>query len=251
MADGNQTDASRVSELSQVLPGKFIAVDGIDGSGKTSLIAGLQRALREYDLEVEIARDPGGTRTGDAIRQLVLQCQDDAICPRCETLLFMAARAQLVAEVIASARERGACVLCDRFVSSTLAYQVAAGVRASDVGELGEFAIAGCWPDLTIILDVGVEEAFKRTGRKVAPGPVPNHLKNDHTQLPLIEGARLDMISQRSASYFRRVRSLFLKLHLNYPTPVRVVDARSSMEATLHDALATIRDIFCAQVKDT
>ncbi len=242
--EGEENNRFCGRDLCGMLSGKFIVVDGIDGSGKTTLIAGLQRELCQQGIDVEVCRDPGGTRVGDAVRRVVLDVYDSPMTPRCEALLFMAARAQLVTEVILPAQERGACVLCDRFVSSTLAYQVVAGLSPKEVAELAEFAIGACWPDLTIILDVDVSQGFERTGRKVAPGPVPKHLKNDRTQACFFEDAWLDAVSERPVTYFRRVRDRFLKLHLTYPTPVRVLDGRANVQAILGETLATISDVF-------
>ena len=147
----------------------------------------------------------------------------------CETLLFMASRAQLLSQTIKPALTEGATVVCDRFVSSTCAYQGAGGYDPRRVIELADFAIGDCWPDFTIVLDVGVDEGFERIGRK--PHHAGKHRKKSAGEASLFDGSRPDAMEARSIEFHRRVRQLFLELPEYYPRSVVVVDGRGDVEA--------------------
>ncbi len=152
------------------LRGTFIVLDGPDGSGKTTVQAGVAQKLREAGLAVTVCKDPGGTVVGDRIRSVLLDHDLTQMSVQCETLLFMASRAQLVREVVRPAMRQGHVVLCDRFVSSTCAYQVAAGDEVGTIIELARYAIGETWPGLTLVLDVPVEVGFARIGRRLRRG---------------------------------------------------------------------------------
>src|SRR5207249_2165324 len=137
-----------------------------DGSGKSTQRARLADALQAMGLTVVQTKDPGGTVIGDRIRHVLLDYDLSDMDVRCETFLFMASRAQLVGEVVEPALKARQVVLCDRFISSTCAYQGAAGYDIPRVIEVGRYAVGDTWPDLTLILDLPVEEGFARTGRK-------------------------------------------------------------------------------------
>src|SRR3954449_187759 len=143
----------------------FVSLEGIDGSGKTTQAKMLAAALGE---DVILVREPGGTQAGERIRTLL---KDPALelDPLSELLLFCAARAELVAEVIRPEREDGKDVVCDRFSDSSVAYQgVARGLGAERVEEICDLATGGVWPDLTILLRIEPETAAKRIGRRKA-----------------------------------------------------------------------------------
>ena len=143
----------------------FISLEGIDGSGKTTQARLLARALGQ---DVALMREPGGTETGERIREL-LKDQTLELDPMAELLLFCVARAELVAQVIAPARERGRDVVCDRFSDSSVAYQgVARGLGVERVEEICDLATDGVWPDLTILLRISPGRAAERIGRRSA-----------------------------------------------------------------------------------
>ena len=136
----------------------------MDGSGKTTQAALLAAALRAQGRTVVLAREPGATALGERVRALLLD-GGDAIVPAAEALLFAAARAQLVADVVRPALEAGAWVVCDRFVDSSLAYQGAArGLGIDAVWAVNELALAGCLPDLALVLELPVGTARTRKG---------------------------------------------------------------------------------------
>ena len=142
----------------------FVTFEGLDGSGKTTQVEQLRKRLEGEGREVVTTREPGGTELGEHLREAVLH-RDHPIVPWAEAALFAAARAQLVEEVIAPALERGADVLSDRYIDSSLAYQgIARGVGVDRVLELNLQATRGLLPDRTVLLLVGPDEWRQRTG---------------------------------------------------------------------------------------
>jgi dTMP kinase len=141
----------------------FITFEGLDGSGKTTQVELLAGKIRETGREVVTTREPGGTPFGERLREVLLQAGE--VTPWAEAALFAAARAQLVATVIAPALERGAVVICDRYLDSSLAYQgIARGLGVDRVLELNLPAIHGHLPDRTYLLLVDPEELARRIG---------------------------------------------------------------------------------------
>src|SRR5450432_2926267 len=137
------------------LAGKFIVFDGGEGCGKSTQAQLLKQSLEAGGSNVLLVRDPGTTRVGELIRAILLNPDHDEMAMRCEMLLYMSARAQMMSETILPALADGKVVICDRFVSSTLAYQLGGdGLTAAEIHQVAEIAIKGRWPDLTIILDM-------------------------------------------------------------------------------------------------
>ncbi len=214
--------------LATAAKGKFIVFDGPDGAGKSTQRDVCDQALRDAGVDVVTCRDPGGTTIGDRIRAVLLDYDLSTMDVTCETLLFMASRAQLVHEVIAPAIDAGKTVLCDRFITSTCAYQGAAGFDPKRVIELANLAVGLHWPDLTIIFDVDADEGFERIGRK--PHHAGKNRQKDTGTSSLFEGSQPDAMEARSLDFHRRVRKKFLEVHDYYPTPVVTVDARGPIE---------------------
>jgi dTMP kinase len=141
----------------------FITFEGPDGSGKTTQISPLSDYLIQKGYSVLITREPGGTVIGDQIRQVLSDLKNTGMHPRSETLLFLAARAQLVEQVIKPNLEKGFIVLCDRYADSTMAYQGYG--HQNDLGQIKNlinFATGGLTPDLTLLFDMDVEEGLQR-----------------------------------------------------------------------------------------
>ncbi len=195
-----------MSEAAEVLAGKFIVIDGSDGCGKSTQVGLLGDKLRAERMRVCQVRDPGGTKIGDRIRSLLLDASYKMMAATTETMLFMASRAQLVSEVIAPALRRGECVLCDRFISATVAYQGAGGVDVEAVRTVGKIAVGGIPVDLTIILDLPVEEGLRRVGKI------------------------LDRMERKDPEFHRRVREMFLQQAREAPNRFTVIDATGTPE---------------------
>ena len=186
--------------------GWFITIEGPEGAGKTTQAAALAKHLAGLGLDVHVTREPGGTWLGERLRELLLARTDSAAStdPLTDALLFNAARRQLVMEIVRPALASGRTVLCARFADSTLAYQgYGAGVPLERLRALQEIATDSLTPDLTILLDVGVEDGLARK----APGDVTRF------------EAEFDF------DFHRRVRDGFLALAAAEPARFAVVDA--------------------------
>jgi len=206
------------------LRGRFIVFEGPDGSGKTTQLRRFLRELNDADLTVCEVREPGGTAIGEQIRRLLLDpAFQDQVDVRCEMLLFMASRAQLVAERIAPARERGELIVADRFIASTLAYQgTAGGLPVEDILHVGKVALDQHWPELTLVFDVDERTAATRM----------NPLLRDSE----FEGAGHDRIEIRGAEFHRRVRRGYLEQAQRFPDHYQVIDATAD-EQSVYDAM--------------
>jgi len=225
--------------LVERLRGKFIVFDGPDGCGKTTQLDRLRALLAQAGLPVVLGKDPGGTQIGQRIRHVLLDYDLTDMDVRCETFLFMASRAQLVGEVIEPALAAGKTVLCDRFISATCAYQGAAGYDVRKVIEAGRLAVGETWPHLTVVLDLPVEEGFRRTGRK------PHHAGRNRRrhaggQQSFFDDSDVNAMEARPIEYHRRVREKFLALPGIYPRPVVVVDGTGDPDAVHRRVLEAI-----------
>jgi dTMP kinase len=207
------------------VPGAFITLEGPEGAGKTLQAQRLADALRDRGRQVRLVREPGGTALGEMLRGIVLA--NDAggggpIDMRTDAMLFNAARAQLVAEVIQPALDAGETVVCARFADSTLAYQgYAAGLPIEELRAIAAVATAGLTPDLTILLDVAPEVGLARK-----TGDARNRFE-----------AAFDL------EFHRRVRAGFLELARQEPARWRVIDAARDADAVLADVLAAALSI--------
>src|SRR5688572_10067057 len=178
------------------LRSKFIVFDGGEGCGKSTQAKMLRDRLAGDGAAVQLVHDPGFTRIGEEIRQLLLNPENTDMGMRCEMLLYMAARAQMMWERIRPALDEGQVVISDRFVSSTLAYQLGGdGLTAEEIRAVADIAIKGRWPDLTIVLDLPTEASMARVKPKFSLFP----------EDPLA-GKKMDRIERRPAEYHQRVR---------------------------------------------
>ncbi len=197
------------------LSGKFIVIDGPDGCGKTTQTKLLVDWLKKQGVAVETFREPGGTAIGEKIRQILLSPEHISMTTAAEVMLYMAARVQLWQEKISPALKENKCIVIDRWLSSTCAYQGFAGGFGTDkVTKVAEDCLKRPWPDLTIILDVDLETASKR-------------LKKD-----------LDRMEQKGDSYHKKVREGFLKLAKSRKDFV-VINAADDVE-TVHKQVINI-----------
>ena len=201
--------------------GKFITFEGLDGSGKSTQIAKLARGLRARGLSVTITREPGGTSTGERIREVLLHSATSGLAPLAEMALMFASRAQHIHEVILPAVSEGRIVLCDRFTDSTEAYQGGGrklGSRA--VLELHEVLCGGLQPDLTILLDNDVGVTVERARRR--------NQKHKHRRPDKDE----NRFEQENRAFFGRVRNAYLAIAARETGRVQVINARGTPRET-------------------
>jgi dTMP kinase len=190
------------------MPGFFISLDGVDGGGKSTQVRLLAEYLRTLGHEVLTFRDPGGTKLGEALREILLHRQEIPLSGPAEMLLYMASRAELVAECIRPALENGKTVITDRFLLANVVYQgCAGGLDPSQVWQVGEIATGGLQPDLTIVLDIAVEQALGRIERG------------------------FDRLESRGTEYMQKVRRGFLAQVSHLGARAVVVDANDEIEA--------------------
>lgn len=212
------------------LAGKFIVFDGVDGCGKSTQLGGFEKYLSDRGVAYRRFREPGGTAIGEDIRNILLTKRGEGLHIRAEMLLYMASRAQLVYQEIRPALTAGITVLADRYTSSTLAYQGAAGgIPKADILATATAATENLWPDLTIVLDITIATARQRTTKK----------GNIH-QAGLFE----DRIEQRSADFHERVRDGFLSQCVQFPDTYRLIDATGKPEVVSKRILTAIEKFF-------
>jgi dTMP kinase len=207
----------------------FITFEGIEGSGKSTQIQALKQRLELRGCQVLATREPGGCPIADAIRAILLDPANQLLVARAELLLYAAARAQHVEQVIRPALAAGSIVLCDRFADATTAYQ--GGGRGLDGGfimELNTIATAGRYPDLTLLLDFPVELGLERARHRNLQDPLTNESRFELEEL----------------AFHQRVRSAYLDLAAQHQR-FRVVDATGSAEAVA-GRVNTVVDLFLA-----
>ena len=185
------------AEATSLEPARFVSFEGVDGSGKTTQARLLAAALRERGVEVVEVREPGGTFAGERVREIVLAIDPPwPLHARAEALLFAAARAQLVSEVIEPALARGATVIADRFTDSSLVYQgVLRGLGREAVRAINEFATGGLQPDRTVVLTLDDGEA-----RRAAPTGGPTASRSSLPERSAPGGRRLRRPGRRRAA---------------------------------------------------
>ena len=182
------------------LKGRFITFEGSEGSGKSTQIELVHRYLEKKKRKVLFLREPGATRISEQVRRILLDVGSAGMSDECETLLYMAARAQLVREKIIPALREGLVVLCDRFLDSTIAYQgYGNGVDIGWIKQLGRFATGGVTPDLTIFFDIDAKKGLGRISRPK------------------------DRIERRSILYHNRVRTGYRTLARQEPRRIKLV----------------------------
>jgi dTMP kinase len=199
----------------------FITFEGPEGSGKSTQIRLLDERLRAGGIPTLLTREPGGTRTGEAIRHLLQHDSSDAeMAHRTEVLLFCASRAQIVEQAIRPALEQGTWVLCDRFTDSTLAYQgYGRGFALEELRALNRFATGNLTPDLTLLLDIPVDESFRRI-----------------TARP----SEIDRIERTERSFHERLRTGYLELAAAEPARFRVITSDRPSEQTSGEVWQTV-----------
>ena len=205
------------------MSGRFITLEGGEGVGKSTQIRALAAALIERGIEVVTTREPGGSAGAEAIRMLLMEGNDDRWDARSEALLFAAARADHVARTIRPALDRGAWVLCDRFVDSSRAYQGAGGgITDAEILALHGFGSLGLMPDRTFLLTVGADEAARR--------------------LAVRDTAGADRMGSKPADYQARLAARFLEIAAAEPARWRVIAADGPADVVTAAILAELTE---------
>ncbi len=206
--------------------GKLITLEGSEGSGKSTQSVLICDYLKKQGKDVLQLREPGGVKLSEAIRNLLLDVKNTDMSSECETLLYMAARAQVVKEVIAPALKAGKIIVCDRFLDSTIAYQgYGNGMDVDVIKRLGVFVTGGIVPDLTLLFDIETEQGLSRTN------------------------AQKDRIELRSLEYHQKVRRGYLELAAQEPKRVKVIKVNASKEEIFERVRAYV-DI-CTSLRGT
>jgi dTMP kinase len=199
--------------------GKLITLEGMDGAGKSTHIPAIVAALEARGVEVVSTREPGGTKLGEGLRELLLH---QAMHPETETLMMFAARREHIAQIIEPALARGAYVLSDRFTDATFAYQCGGrGVNADKIRALEQWVQGDLQPDLTLLFDVPVEVSVRRLANARSP----------------------DKFEQESSEFFSRIRAAYLLRAQQNPQRFRVIDANKPLELvkkSLEDIISSI-----------
>ena len=190
--------------------GKFITLEGIEGVGKTTHLAFIADRLQQQGHTVILTREPGGTRVGEAIREILLHGKDMQIDSMAELLLMFAARAQHLQEVVRPALAKGQYILCDRFTDATYAYQGGGrGLSMADIGVLETLVQQQLQPNVTLLFDASVQTGLSRAKKRGEP----------------------DRFEAETVSFFERVRQTYLDRAREQPQRFRIIDAEQTLVA--------------------
>jgi dTMP kinase len=202
------------------IKGKFITFEGVDGAGKSTHIDEVISFLESQKIAVKRTREPGGTKLGEKLRELLLH---DEMDPETETLLMFAARRQHIVEVIKPALDEGVFVVSDRFTDATYAYQYGGKqVAYSKIEALEAWVHPDLKADLTLLFDLPVEISISRLKSNRAP----------------------DKFEKESEAFFNRLRNVYLDLARQHPNRYRVINANQTIESVSHDVIEAIRTIL-------
>jgi len=206
--------------------GRFITLEGSEGSGKSTNLAFIHQQLQAAGLDVVLTREPGGTPLAERIRELLLDKQNTAMHSDTELLLMFSARAQHINELILPALERGQWVLCDRFTDATYAYQGAGrGIDEARIAQLEQWVQGDLRPDLTFFLDLPVAQGLARAGERGEP----------------------DRFEREQIDFFERVRQGYLAQAERHSQRYRLVDASQPLEQVQAQLAAQLHDYLQAQ----
>lgn len=200
--------------------GKFITFEGVDGAGKSTHIDEVISLLTSKNIKVIKTREPGGTKLGEKLRDMLLH---DEMDPETETLLMFAARRQHIAEIIKPALDEGLFVLSDRFTDATYAYQYGGKhVAYSKIEILESWVHSDFKADLTLLFDLPVEISIERLKKNRAP----------------------DKFEKESEAFFNRLRNVYLDLARQHPNRYRVINANQAIELVSHDVIEAVESIL-------
>ncbi len=211
------------------MSGKFITLEGGEGAGKTTCLKHIEKRIKETGIDLCVTREPGGTRTGEKIREILLDRGNFDILDDTELLLMFAARSQHLNELIRPALAAGTWVLCDRFTDATYAYQGGGrGISRERIAELEQWVQKGLRPDLTLLLDLPVDVGLKRAGKRSSP----------------------DRFESENISFMQRMRSSYLDIASREPERVKVIDSSQALEDVLLRIDSVLDDVFAGATSD-
>lgn len=203
--------------------GKFISIEGVEGAGKSTQMAFIQQYLQQQGKTVVVTREPGGTRLGEQIRELLLTPREEGMSHDAELLLMFAARAEHVEQVIKPALSRGDWVLCDRFVDATFAYQGGGrGIDMSRIGHIADWTLNGLQTDITLLFDLPVELGQQRVKKR---------------------NEDIDRFEQEKTAFFQRIRDCYLQRAQQEPNRIKVIDSSQSIEQIQLQLTALLSDL--------
>lgn len=204
--------------------GKLISFEGSEGSGKSTQISLLAAHLQKDGREVVTTREPGGTEIGEQIRNIIVHnSRGDEMCAETELLLFAAARAQLVREVIAPSLQKGIIVLTDRYLDSSTVYQgIGRNLAADPVAQINRFAVGNVMPDLTIVMDVPTEVGLERIRQRASDLP--------------------DRMERENIDFYKKVREGYLVLAKGMADRFVVVDGTQSQDVIAKKIWAAVKE---------
>ena len=189
--------------------GLFITLEGVEGAGKSTLLNVIANLLRDSGKEVLVTREPGGTKTGEKLREILLDKTNTQITDDTELLIMFAARSQHISEVILPALEKGQIVLCDRFTDASYAYQGGGrGIAINRIQALEEWVQSGLKPNLTFLFDIDVETGLRRAGNR----------------------SDADRFEKEEIDFFERIRDCYLQRAKAEPNRFRLINAAKEME---------------------
>ncbi|MEW4354355.1 dTMP kinase [Streptococcus pneumoniae] len=202
--------------------GKLISLEGPDGAGKSTVLMALEKRLQKAGIDFMTTREPGGVEIGEAIREIILNPHYTAMDEKTELLLYVASRRQHLKEKVLPALESEKLVLMDRFIDSSVAYQgFGRGLLVSDIEWLNQFVTDGLKPDLTLYLDIEVEEGLARIAKSKDRG--------------------FDRLDQESVAWHRRVREGYLSILEKEPSRMVKIDASQSLDSVVEDCWAYLQ----------
>lgn len=205
------------------MSGKFITLEGGEGAGKTTCLKHVEQRIKEAGIELCVTREPGGTRSGEKIREILLDRGNFDILDDTELMLMFAARSQHLHELIRPALAADTWVLCDRFTDATYAYQGGGrGILNERIAILEEWVQQGLKPDLTLLLDLPVEIGLKRAGLRSTP----------------------DRFESENVSFMERMRSAYLEIAGSEPERVKVIDSAQELDDVLLQIDVVLNDLF-------
>jgi dTMP kinase len=211
------------------MSGKFITLEGGEGAGKTTCLKHIEKRIKEAGIDICVTREPGGTRTGEKIREILLDRGNFDILDDTELLLMFAARSQHLNELIRPALAAGTWVLCDRFTDATYAYQGGGrGISQERIAELEQWVQKDLRPDLTLLLDVPVGVGLERAGKRSSP----------------------DRFESENISFMRRMRLSYLDIASREPERVKVIDSSQALDHVLLQIDTVLNDVLAGAVSD-